>query len=86
MEQGPVWDADRFSASQEIPLILWNPKFHYPVHKCPPPVPFLSQIDPVHVSTFNALKIELNINFLSKSRSSQRSLSLSFPYLDPVHT
>jgi len=26
MEQSPSWEANRFSASQEIPRILWNPK------------------------------------------------------------
>jgi len=49
MEQSPSWEGNWFAASQEIPHILWNPKVHYHIHKCPPPVPILSQLDPVHV-------------------------------------
>jgi len=53
-EHSPSSKANRFSASPEIPRISRNPKVHYRIHKCPPPVPVLSQLDSVHVphSTF----------------------------------
>jgi hypothetical protein len=69
MYQSPSWEANRFSASQEIPLILWNQKVHYRFHKCPPPFPIMSHTDPVHAPTSYFLKIYLNIILLSMTVS-----------------
>jgi hypothetical protein len=52
MEQSPSLEANRFVVSQEILRILWDPKFHYRIHKCPPPV---------STPTFHFLKIHPNI-------------------------
>jgi hypothetical protein len=48
MEQGPSLETNAFTTTQEIPHILWNQKVRYCNHKSPPPVPILSQINPVH--------------------------------------
>jgi hypothetical protein len=61
MEQSPSGEADRFSASQEIPRIFGTRRVHYSSHNCPPPVTILSQLDPVHTPHLTSWRIHLNI-------------------------
>jgi hypothetical protein len=40
MEQSPSWEANRFSASQEIPCILWYPEDSLPHSQVPATCPY----------------------------------------------
>ena len=53
MKQGHSWEANKCSASQEIPLIVRNSKVQCSSHKWPTPVPILSQLHPVHAPNPN---------------------------------
>ena len=90
MQHSSFSEAIRFSASQEITLILWNPKVHNRIHKRPPFVPILSRLDPVHIPTSHFLKIHLNIILPSTSGSPKWSLSSGLPpkpytHLSPIN-
>jgi len=56
MEQGPSQEVYSFSASQEIPHVLWNREVHYHVANSLPLFPILSQNLPYYFC-----KINLNI-------------------------
>ena len=70
--------------SQYILSILLNPKFHYLIHKSPPLVPSLSQINSVHSVPSQLFKVHFNIILPPNLRSTKCCISFRFPHQNIV--
>ena len=84
MEQSPSWEAYWFFSWSRNSPHFWNPKVHHRTHKCPPPVPILSRLYPVHTPTSYFLKIHI-IFLPSMPGSPKWSLALTFPHQNHVY-
>jgi len=62
------WEAYRFPQLFKEFTVLWNPNFLYVVHKEPPPVHFLCQMNPVHTLA-SSFTFEFNYFFILSTPS-----------------
>ena len=86
MEQSPSWENNRSLTSQERLRILWNPKVHYRIHKCSPPLSIQKQSNPVHVFPSHLLEIHFNNIILSMVKYSNKLPSIRSPHQYPIRT
>ena len=58
VKHSPFWEVNTFSATQEIPLILWNPKVHCRIHNSSQVLSTLSHTNLVGIFVSYLLKIK----------------------------
>jgi hypothetical protein len=83
MELSTSWEAERFSAAQQIPPLLWNRNVHHRVHKTQQRDTILHQMKPVYSIQLHFL-YTFYIILPSRSRFSKRPLSNRPAYRNTV--
>jgi hypothetical protein len=64
MKQSSSWEAVRFSATQEITRISWNPKVHHRIHKNALPALVVRQTAPLNTTGLKLAKQKVDIAML----------------------
>ena len=68
-----------FQLVKKFSAFFWEPKFHYYIHNSQPPVPILSQINPVHDPSSHFLMIHLILSSHLRLGLPSGHLPSSFP-------
>jgi hypothetical protein len=94
MNQSPSWEANSCSATQEIIPASMVSKVNYRVHKSPPLVPFLTQINPTktsyifknHFNIIPHLRLGLSSDLFPSSTSIKTFYVLSFAVMHSTYS